>query len=51
MSYADDLVIFSSKMSLNLAINNFNSALKDLSNILTKISFNKNANQPPGVDT
>lgn len=37
--YADDLVIFSSNKSLNISIDNINSALKDLKFILTKLSF------------
>ncbi|KAL4126363.1 hypothetical protein QTP88_010585 [Uroleucon formosanum] len=37
--YADDLVIFTSNKHLNLAIENLNLALKDLSEILTKVSF------------
>jgi hypothetical protein len=35
--YADDLVIFTSNKHLNLAIENLNLALKDLSEILTII--------------
>ncbi|XP_060846488.1 uncharacterized protein LOC132926168 [Rhopalosiphum padi] len=37
--YADDLVIFTSNKLLNLAIENLNLALKDLSEILIKVSF------------
>jgi len=37
--YADDLVIFISNNDLNLAIENLTSALKDLSDILTSVSF------------
>jgi hypothetical protein len=37
--YADDLVIFSSNIHLNLAIDSLNSALLDLNDILIKVSF------------
>jgi len=37
--YADDLAIFTSNKHLNLAIENLNLALKDLSDILIKVSF------------
>lgn len=37
--YADDIVIFSSNKSLNLAIEHLNFAFKDLKNVLNKTSL------------
>jgi len=37
--YADDLVIFTSNNDLSLTIENLNSALEDLSDILTSVPF------------
>jgi hypothetical protein len=37
--YADDLVIFTSNKHLNFAIENLNLSLKDLSDILIRVSF------------